>query len=155
MGNIDDRIAELHLELPDPPRPLGSYLTLVRTGPLAYTSGHGPIRIDGSLVTGRVGLEVSTEEAREAARLTGLGLLATLREHLDSLDSVASVIKVLGMVNCDPDFTDHPAVINGCSDLLVEVFGESGRHARSAVGVGSLPMNIPVEIELIIQLQTP
>ena len=100
---------------------------------------------------GKVGTDIGVEEAADAARITGLGLIATLRNHLGSLDRIGRVIKLLGMVNCTPEFVDHPAVINGCSDLLVEVFGDIGRHARSAVGVTSLPMGIPVEIEAIVE----
>ncbi len=150
--SAEARLKELGLVLPSPPEPIASYVTFVRTGNLAYTSGHGPMRADGSWMTGKVGEDLDTDEAREAARVTCLGLLATLRKNLGSLDEVVRVVKVLGMVNCTTDFTDHPAVINGCSDLLAEVFGEAGRHARSAVGVGSLPMNIPVEIEAIVEI---
>ena len=146
------RLRELRMVLPSPSEPIASYVTFVRTGNLAYTSGHGPMRADGSWITGKVGEDLDVDEAREAARVTGLGLLATLRNGLGSLDEVVRVVKVLGMVNCTPDFTDHPAVINGCSDLMAEVFGQAGQHARSAVGVGSLPMNIPVEIEAIVEI---
>ena len=149
--SADDRIEELGLALPTLPEPMASYLTLVRTTGLAYTSGHGPLRPDGSFIVGKVGVDIDTDEAREAARVTGLGLIATLRNHLGSLNEVSRVIKVMGMVNCTQDFVDHPSVIDGCSDLLAEVFGEAGRHARSAVGVGSLPMNIPVMIEAIVE----
>ncbi len=147
------RLEQLGLELPAPTEPIASYVTFVRTGNLAYTSGHGPMRADGAWITGKVGYDLDIDDAREAARVTGLGLLATLRNNLGSLDEVERVVKVLGMVNCTPDFTDHPGVINGCSDLMAEVFGEAGRHARSAVGVGSLPMNIPVEIEAIVEVR--
>jgi len=146
------RLRELGLVLPSPTEPIASYVTFVRTGNLAYTSGHGPMRVDGSWIIGKVGQDLDVADAHEAARVTGLGLLATLQTNLGSLDEVTRVVKVLGMVNCTPDFTDHPAVINGCSDLMSEVFGDAGRHARSAVGVGSLPMNIPVEIEAIIEI---
>ena len=146
------RLRELRLVLPSPTEPIASYVTFVRTGNLAYTSGHGPMRADGSWIKGKVGQDLDVDDAREAARVTGLGLLATLRNNLGSLDEVVRVVKVLGMVNCTPDFTDHPAVINGCSDLMAEVFGDAGKHARSAVGVGSLPMNISVEIEAIVEI---
>jgi enamine deaminase RidA (YjgF/YER057c/UK114 family) len=128
-------------------------VTFVRTGNLAYSSGHGPRRADGSLITGKVGVDLDVDQAREAAHVTGLGLLATLRNNLGSLDKVVRVVKVLGMVNCTTDFKDHPTVINGCSDLLEDVFGEAGRHARSAVGVGSLPSNMAVEIEVILEVR--
>ena len=147
------RLRELELVLPSAAEPIASYVTFVRTGNLAYTSGHGPMRADGSWIRGRVGADLDVDEARAAARVTGLGLLATLRNNLGSLDEVIQVVKVLGMVNCTPEFTDHSTVVNGCSDLMAEVFGEAGRHARSAVGVGSLPMNISVEIEAIVEVR--
>ena len=137
---------------PEPPDPVASYVTFVRTGNLVYTSGHGPVLSDGGFVTGKVGIDLDVVAGREAARLTGVGLLATLRHNLGSLDRVARIVKILGMVNCPAEFTDHPTVINGCSDLFADVFGEAGRHARSAVGVGSLPMNIAVEIEAIVEV---
>ena len=149
--SAESRLAELGLELPEPPQPVASYVTFSRAGNMVYTSGHGPMKADGSFVTGRVGDDMDVEAARNAARLTGLGLLATLRSNLGSLDEVTQIVKVLGMVNCTPDFTDPPLVLNGCSDLFVDVFGEAGRHARSAVGVASLPANIPVEIEVIAE----
>ena len=149
--SAEERIEELGLELPSPPEPIASYVTFARTGNVAYTSGHGPLRADGTWIVGKVGTDIGVEEAAEAARITGLGLIATLRNHLGSLDQVSRVIKLLAMVNCTPDFVDHPAVINGCSDLLAEVFGDIGKHARSAVGVTSLPMGIPVEIEAIVE----
>lgn len=136
----DERVESLGLVLPTPPDPIASYVTLARTGKIAYTSGHGPLRADGTWIVGKVGSDIGIEEAAEAARITGLGLLATLRNHFGSLDVVNRVVKVLGMVNCTPDFVAHPSVMNGCSDLLAEVFGDSGRHARSAVGVASLPI---------------
>lgn len=152
--SAETRLEELDLELPSPPVPGASYITFVRTGNLVYTSGHGPRDADGSSITGKVGVELDVDGAHEAARLTALSLLATLRDNLGSLDRVVRVVKVLGMVNCVTDFTDHGAVINGCSDVLIDVFGEAGQHARSAVGVGSLPSNIPVEIEAIFEIQS-
>jgi enamine deaminase RidA (YjgF/YER057c/UK114 family) len=149
--SIDARIEDLGLVLPTPPEPIASYVTFTRTGNVAYTSGHGPLRPDGTWIVGRVGADMNLEEAAEAARVTGLGLLATLRNHLGSLDLVSRIVKLLGMINCTRDFVDHPSVMNGCSDLLAEVFGDDGRHARSAVGVASLPMGIPVEIEVIVE----
>lgn len=147
------RIAELGLTLPEPPTPVASYVTFARTGNTVHTSGHGPMRSDGTWVVGKVGRDLTLEEAKEAAYLTGLGLLATLRANLGSLDRVVRIVKVLGMVNAVDEFGDQPAVINGCSDLLVDVFGEAGRHARSAVGVASLPNGICVEIELIAEVE--
>jgi enamine deaminase RidA (YjgF/YER057c/UK114 family) len=150
--SAEARLQELGLELPEPPDPVASYVTFVRTGNLVYTSGHGPVLSDGGFVTGKVGIDLDVDAGREAARLTGVGLLATLRHNLGSLDRVARIVKILGMVNCPAEFTDHPTVINGCSDLFADIFGEAGRHARSAVGVGSLPMNIAVEIEAIVEV---
>jgi enamine deaminase RidA (YjgF/YER057c/UK114 family) len=151
MSTPEARLAELGIELPPAPRPLGSYVTAVRTGNLVFTSGHGPSGPAG-IVTGRVGADLDVAAGQEAARLTALNLLATLRAELGSLDAVARIVKVLGMVNCPADFADHPSVINGCSDLLVSVFGDNGRHARSAVGMGSLPFNMAVEIELVAEV---
>ena len=133
---------------------MGVYQPLVVTGNLAYVSGHGPLRADGTLMVGRVGSEVDAAFGKAAARQTGLAILATLRANLGSLDRVQRVIKVLGMVNCTPDFRDHPAIINGCSELFRDVFGaENGIGARSAVGLGSLPGNISVEIEVIFEIE--
>ena len=132
---------------------MGVYQPLVAIGKLAYVSGHGPLQADGTLMMGRVGSEVDAAFGKAAARQTGLAILATLRANLGSLDRVKRVVKVLGMVNCTPDFRDHPAVINGCSELFRDVFGpENGIGARSAVGMGSLPGNIAVEIEVIFEL---
>ena len=132
---------------------MGVYKPLVVIGNLAYVSGHGPLQADGTLMIGRVGSEVDAAFGKAAARQTGLAILATLRANLGSLDRVKRVIKVLGMVNCTSDFRDHPAVINGCSELFRDVFGEDhGIGARSAVGMGSLPGNISVEIEVIFEL---
>lgn len=144
------RLAELGLKLPDLPRPIGNFATHVQEGGLIYLSGQGPTHEDGRLHTGKVGRDVSIAEAYEHARLTGLNLLAVLHEALGDLGRVRRVVKLLGMVNATPDFSDHPAVINGCSDLFVAVFGEAGKHARSAVGFGSLPRQITVEIEAIV-----
>ena len=149
----ESRLAELKLELPPAPRPMGVYKPLVVIGHLAYVSGHGPLLSDQTLMVGRVGSEVDAAFGQAAARQTGLAILATLRANLGSLDRVKRVIKVLGMVNCTPDFRDHPAVINGCSELFRDVFGaDHGIGARSAVGLGSLPGNISVEIEVIFEL---
>lgn len=150
--SAETRLAELGITLPAPPTPVASYVTFVRTGDLVFTSGHGPQAEDGSWITGKVGVDLTVDEGAEAARRTAIGLVATLRAELGSLDRVTRIVKVLGMVNCPPEFTDHPAVINGCSDLLAEVFGDAGRHARSAVGVGSLPLDFAVEIELVAEV---
>lgn len=151
MG-AEARLKALGIELPPPPRPMATYVMAARSGSLLFLSGHGPVK-DGRVVyRGRVGRDLTIEQGREAARLTGLNLLASVREALGSLDRVRRVVKVLGMVQCTDDFTDHPAVINGFSDLMVEVFGDAGRHARSAVGMGSLPFGIAVEIEMILEI---
>jgi enamine deaminase RidA (YjgF/YER057c/UK114 family) len=131
---------------------MASYVTAARSGNLVFTAGHGPTRADGSVITGKVGVDLDVDAGREAARVTALAILATLRTELGTLDRVRRVVKVLGMVNCPPDFGHQPEVINGCSDLLVEIFGDAGRHARSAVGMGSLPRNIAVEIELVVEV---
>ena len=149
----EKRLVELKLQLPPAPKPVAVYKTVVVAGNLAYVSGHGPLKADKTSITGRVGDDLDLDAGKAAARQVGLAILATLRAELGSLDRVKRVIKVLGMVNCTPDFRDHPAVINGCSELFAEVFGsEHGIGARSAVGMGSLPGNIAVEIEAIFEL---
>ena len=150
--SAEARIVELGLELPDAPKPGGNYTPVVQIGDICYVSGHGPLTLDGKLLKGRVGSEVSQEDGYAAARQVALTMLATLRVHLGSLDRVKQFVKVLGMVNAAPDFVRHPAVMNGFSDLMVEVFGDPGRAARSAVGMGSLPGNISVEVEAIVQV---
>lgn len=153
MG-ADAKVIELGLDLTHPAGPVANYVPAVTTGKLVFLSGKGPIQEDGTLMAGKVGSELDVDQAYEAARLVGIQLLAALREHLGgSLDSVNRVVKLLGMVNSEPDFGDQPKVINGCSDLLVSVFGENGKHARSAVGMGALPGQIPVEIEMIVELK--
>ena len=151
--NPETRILELRLELPPAPKPVAVYKPLVIAGQLAFVSGHGPLRADGSLITGRVGADLDLAAGQAAARQTGLAILATLRSELGSLDRVKRVLKVLGMVNATPDFADHPKVVNGCSELFSQVFGpDCGVGARSAVGMGSLPGNIAVEIEAIFEI---
>ena len=149
----ETRLAELKLELPPAPKPVAVYRPMVVSGNLAYVSGHGPLKPDKSLITGRVGDGLDLDAGKAAARQTGLAILATLRSELGSLDRVKRVIKVLGMVNCTPEFQDHPKVINGCSELFAAVFGqENGIGARSAVGMASLPGNIAVEIEAVFEI---
>jgi enamine deaminase RidA (YjgF/YER057c/UK114 family) len=148
---IAERLRELGIELPAASAPAANYVPLVVTGDLVHVSGHGPVAPDG-LVKGKVGSALTIDEGRRAARLTGLSLLATLQAELGSLDRVDRIVKVLGMVNCAPGFDQIPTVIDGCSDLLVEVFGDRGRHARSAVGLAELPFGIAVEIELIARI---
>jgi enamine deaminase RidA (YjgF/YER057c/UK114 family) len=151
--SADSRLTELKIELPPAPKPIGVYKPLVLCGNMAYVSGHGPLRSDKSLIAGRIGDGYDLEYGRTAARQTGLAILATLREGLGSLDRVKRVVKVLGMVNCVAGFADHPKVINGCSELFAEIWGpDLGVGARSAVGMGSLPGNITVEIEAIFEL---
>ena len=153
MG-AEEKLKQLKLELPPPPKPAGVYKPVVVTGNLAYVSGHGPLQSDGSLITGRVGIDLDPKMGYDAARQTGLAILASLRQHLGSLDRIERVIKTLGMVNCATTFTQHPAVINGFSELFAEVFGQDkGVGARSAVGMGSLPGNIAVEIEVIVEIK--
>ena len=151
--NAEQRIRELKLELPPAPKPVAVYKPVVVVDRMAYVSGHGPLKPDKSLMTGRVGADLNTEQGKAAARQVGLAILATLKEH-GLLPRVKRVVKTLGMVNSTADYKDHPAVINGCSELFAEFWGaENGIGARSAVGMGSLPGNIAVEIEVIFELE--
>ena len=151
--SAEKRLVELKLELPPPPKPVAVYRTVVVAGNVAYVSGHGPLKSDGTMISGRVGADLDLAAGKAAARQVGLAILATLRAELGSLDRVKRLLKTLGMVNATPDFRDHPAVINGCSELFAEVFGqERGIGARSAVGMGSLHSNIAVEIEAIFEI---
>jgi len=143
-----------NITLPTPPTPMANYVGAVRVGNLLFVSGHGPMRDGKPVATGKVGKDLSTEQGAQVAREVGLNLLATVKANLGSLDKVKRVVKVLGMVNCTPEFGEQPKVMNGFSDLMVDVFGEQiGKHARSAVGMGSLPMQIPVEIEMIVEVE--
>ena len=150
----EDRLAELGLELPSAPSPVGTYVPSVRSGSMLYTSGSGPgVGPDGQPVLGKVGRDLTLEQGNAAARLAGLRVLANVRHSLGSLNKVERVVKVLGMVNATPDFGQQPQVVNGFSDLMVEIFGEErGKGARSAVGMGSLPSGIPVEVEAIFEV---
>ena len=150
--SIEEKLAQMGLTLPEPGPPAGNYVGAVRVGNILFVSGHGP-RQQGHYLTGKVGRDLQTAQAYEAAKIVMLNCLASVKRELGSLDRVTRIVKLLGMVNCTEDFTEHPAVINGASDLLVALYGESGRHARSAVGMQQLPMNIPVEIELIVEVQ--
>ena len=153
MIQPDDQLLALKLELPPAPKPVAVYKPMVIVGNLAYVSGHGPLKPDKTLITGKVGQDLDLAAGKLAARQVGLALLATLKNELGSLNRVRRVIKILGMVNSTPDFQEHPAVINGCSELFAEVFGrENGIGSRSAVGMGSLPGNIAVEIEAIFEI---
>lgn len=149
---VATRLAELGIELPEAKAPAANYVSAVLSGNLLFLAGKGPYKPDGGMHTGVVGQDVTVEEAYAHARLTGLHLLATIQAEIGDLDRVVRIVKVLGMVNAVPGFTQQPEVINGCSDLLVEVLGDRGRHARSAVGVASLPRNITVEIEAIVEV---
>lgn len=151
--NCYDRLHTRGLKLPQVPTPIGNFTHCTREGNLLFLSGQGPLDANGSLMTGKVGATVSADEAYRHAQLVGLNLLAVLHNELGDLARVKRVVKLLGMVNAAPDFTEHPRVINGCSDLFVDVFGDAGRHSRSAVGVGSLPGNITVEIEAIVAIE--
>src|SRR6266851_3653624 len=152
--SADTRIKELGITLPQPSKPLGNYVPGVRVGNLLFLSGHGPIRVDGQpAARGKVGRDLSTEDGYKVARDVGINLLGSARTLLGSLDTVKRIVKVLGMVNSAEGFGDQPKVINGFSDLMVEVFGENGRHARSAVGMAELPSGIPVEIEMILEVE--
>ena len=149
----EEKLRELGLTLPEASTPVANYVPYRWAGNLLYISGQGPKRPDGTYRVGRLGKNASVEDGYAEARLTGLQLLAVARSAVGELSRIESVIKLLGMVNAEPEFADHPKVINGCSDLLVEVLGEAGRHARSAVGMGSLPNGMMVEIEAILQVR--
>ena len=149
----EQALMDLGISLPEASSPVANYVNGVRSGNLLFLSGKGPLNPDGTNITGKVGDSISIEEGYEAARLTAINQLAVLKAMLGDLSRVKRVVKVLGMVNANPEFTDHPKVINGYSDLMVAVFGEKGKHARAAVGMGSLPGNIAVEIEMIVEVE--
>ena len=147
------KLKELGIELPTPATPVANYVNAVRTGNLLFLAGKGPNKPEGGYVTGTVGADLTVEQGYEAARLVGISQLAVLKAELGNLNKVKRIVKVLGMVNAVPGFTDQPEVINGYSDLMVEVFGDRGKHARAAVGMASLPRNIAVEIEMIVEVE--
>ena len=149
---IERRLQELGLELPRVPVPVGTYLPFVQMGNLLFTCGQGPLLPSGVNAKGKLGREFTVAEGYQHARLTGLYLISVMKDALGDLDRVARIGKMLGMVNCVPEFEDTPGVINGCSDLFFEVFGEKGRHARSAVGMSTLPGNMSVEIEVVVEI---
>ena len=151
--SAEQRLKELGIELGTVSQPVANYVNAVRAGNLLFLAGKGPRPENGKRPSGKVGRDYTADQAYQHARTVGLDLLAVMRAELGSLDKVKRVVKVLGMVNAVPEFADHPKVINGCSDLFVEVLGERGKHARSAVGMGSLPMGIPVEIECIVEVE--
>ena len=151
---IERKLAEMGLELPPPAKPMGSYVPAVRTGNLLFLAGHGPVNSDGSIQNqGKLGREITVEQGYESARQTGLNLLSTTKAYLGDLDKVKRVVKLLSMINCTPDFEQTGAVANGCSELLISLYGDNGKHGRSAVGMASLPVGIPVEIEMILEVQ--
>lgn len=151
--NAEARVKELKIDLPVPGKPIANYVHVVRSGNLLFLAGKGPSDTSGKYITGKVGKDLTIEQGQQAARLTAINQLAVLKAELGNLDKVKRIVKVLGMINCEADFKDHPKVINGFSDLLVEVFGEKGKHARSAVGMCSLPNNMAVEIELVVEVE--
>ena len=150
---IENKLKDMGIELPPAVKPVANYLPAVRSGNLVFLSGHGPFNEAGELITGKVGADLTAEQGKQAARRIAIGLLGSLKAVVGDLDKVKRVVKLLGLVNCTPDFTDQPQVINGASDLLVEVFGDKGRHARSAVGTNALPMGIAAEIEMIVEVE--
>jgi enamine deaminase RidA (YjgF/YER057c/UK114 family) len=147
------KITELGIELSEPSAPVANYVNAVRTGNLIFLSGKGPLKPDGENITGKLGSDLTIEQGYEAARVTCINQLSVLKEELGNLNKVKRVVKVLGMVNSTPDFTDQPKVVNGYSDLMVAVFGDRGKHARAAVGMGALPGNIAVEVEMIVEVE--
>jgi len=151
--DVETKLKELGINLITPTPPTANFLKAHRIGKLVYLSGHGPDKPEGGQVTGKLGSDLTIEQGQQAARLVGISLLSTLKSEIKDLNKVKTIVKVLGMVNAVPTFERHSQVINGFSDLMVQVFGESGKHARSAVGVSSLPANIPVEIEMIVELK--
>jgi enamine deaminase RidA (YjgF/YER057c/UK114 family) len=150
---VEARLKGLGIELPAAITPVANYVPAVTAGNLIFLSGHGPVKEDGTLITGKVGADLTVEQGYETARLIAIGLLGTLKAEIGDLDGVKRIVKLLGFVNCTAEFTDQPNVINGASDFLVEVFGEKGKHARSAVGTNALPFNIAVEIEMIVEIE--
>jgi enamine deaminase RidA (YjgF/YER057c/UK114 family) len=151
--DIEKRLEELGIQLRIPAPPVANFVHSVRSGNLVFLAGHGPQLPDGTWITGKVGRDIGLEKGKEAARITAINLLSSLKAEIGDLNKVKRIVKVLGMVNSDESFTDQPQVMNGCSDLLVDVFGDRGKHARAAVGMASLPFGIPVEIEMIVEVE--
>jgi len=151
--DFDKRLKDLNIVLVKPSAPLASYVKIVRVGNLIFTAGHGPDKPDGTRVTGRVGDDLTLEQGQEAARLTAISLLSSLKAELGDLNKVKRIVKVLGMVQSTPEFKDQPKVMNAFSDLMIQVFGEKGKHARSAVGMSALPANWATEIEMVIEVE--
>jgi enamine deaminase RidA (YjgF/YER057c/UK114 family) len=153
MSQIEDKLKAMGIELPAPGKPGGSYVSSVRTGNLVYLAGVGPRQANGELVIGKLGRDLTVEQGYEAAKWCAVSMLGNLRNEIGDLDKVVRFVKLLGMVNSEPDFTQPPAVVNGCSDLIVELYGDRGKHARSAVGLATLPNGMAVEIEAIIEVE--
>ncbi len=151
--DFDKRLKEMNIILTAPSAPLASYVKTVRSGNLIFTAGHGPDKPDGTRVLGRLGADLTLEQGQEAARLTGIALLSSLKAEIGDLNKVKRIVKVLGMVNSTPEFTDQPKVMNAFSDLMVQVFGDKGKHARSAVGMAALPANWAIEIEMVVEVE--
>ena len=151
--DFDKKLKELNVELFTPGKPIANYVKAVRTGNLLFLAGHGPTKADGSNITGKVGKDLTIEQGYEAAKQTAIALLSTIKAEIGDLNKVKRIVKVNGWVNCPAEFADQPKVINGCSDLLVAVFGDKGKHARAAVGTNALPSNIAVEIEMVVELE--
>lgn len=151
--DFDKKLKDMGIELFAPPKPMANYVRSVRTGNLVFLAGHGPTKAEGSNITGKLGKDMTIEQGYEAARQTGIALLSSLKGEIGDLNKVKRIVKVFGMVNCTPEFTDQPKVINGFSDLMVNLFGDKGKHARSAVGMISLPNGIAVEIEMIVEVE--
>jgi enamine deaminase RidA (YjgF/YER057c/UK114 family) len=150
--DVYQKLKEAGIELSKPSKPVANYVKAVRSGNLIFLAGHGPAKPDGSYVLGKVGRELTTEQGAEAAKLTAISLLSTLHAELGDLNKVKRIVKVLGMVNCTEQYTEQPKVMNGFSDLMVQIFGEKGKHARSAVGMHALPLGFAVEIEMIVEV---
>ena len=150
---IEAKLEQMGIKIPAAVTPVANYVPAVRTGNLIFLSGHGPFNEDGSLITGKVGADLTVEQGYEAARRIAIGLLGSLKPEIGDLDKVKRIVKLLGLVNCTAEFADQPKVINGASDFLVEVLGDKGKHARSAVGTNALPLNIAVEIEMIVEVE--
>ena len=150
---IENRLKDMGIELPAAATPVANYVPAVRSGNLIFLSGHGPKDEAGALITGKIGADLTAEQGYQAARRIAIGLLGSLKAVIGDLDKVSKIVKLLGLVNCTPEFGDQPKVINGASDFLVEVFDEKGKHARSAIGTNALPSNIAVEIEMIVEVE--
>ena len=151
--NPEAKLDSMKIVLPQPPTPVANFVNTVQAGNLLFLSGNGPLKADGKFITGKLGADLSIEEGYDAARITGINQLGIIKSAIGDLSRVKRIVRVTGMVNASPDFTQHPSVVNGFSDLMVAVFGEKGKHTRAAVGMGSLPFNIAVEIDMIVEIE--